>query len=108
MATNTFTNAFLKDVGTTAATLYTPPATQKSILIELDVSNTANTGVTVDVYITRSAVNYYIGKQLPVPVGGTLQVVSGQKIVLLATDTIKVVSSVAASIDVVSSILEDI
>ena len=108
MATNTFTNAFLKSVGTTGTALYVPPSTKKSILIELDVSNTANTGVTVDVYITRSAVNYYIGKQLPVPVGGTLQVVSGQKIVLLATDTIYVVSSVAASIDVVASILEDI
>lgn len=105
---NNFTNAFLKDVGTSAATLYTPPSTKKSILIELDVANTANTGVTVDVYVTRSAVNYYIGKQLPVPIGGTLQVVSGQKIVLLATDTIKVVSSVAASVDCIASVLEDV
>lgn len=108
MATNSFTNALLKSVGTTPTTLYVPPATKKSMLLELDVANITNTPITVDVYIVRSAVKYYIGKSLPIPTGGTLQVVAGQKIVLLATDTVTVVSSAAASADVVSSILEDV
>jgi hypothetical protein len=109
MATNTFTNALVKGVGTTPVTVYTPPATKKSIVIEVDIANTSfTTGITVDVYITKSAVNYYIGKNLPIPMGGSLQVVSGQKIVLMATDTLTVVSSVAASADIITSILEDI
>lgn len=105
---NVFTNALIKGIGTSASAVYTPPSTKKSIVIELDVANTTNTGVTVSAYITRSGVNTYIGKNLPVPVGGTLQIISGQKIVLLATDTLNIVSSVAASIDAVASILEDI
>jgi hypothetical protein len=47
-------------------------------------------------------------KQAPVPVGGSLQVIAGQKIVLSNTDALKVVSSVASSIDVVGAILEDV
>lgn len=106
---NTFTNSFAKDIGTTPVTVYTPPSTKKSIIIEVDIANTsASTGITVDVYITRSAVNYYIGRNLPIPVGGSLQVVSGQKIVLLATDTLTIVSSVASSVDAIVSILEDV
>lgn len=106
---NTFTNSFAKNIGTTPVTVYTPPSTKKSIVIEVDIANTSlSTGIMVDVYITRSAVNYYIGRNLPIPVGGSLQVVSGQKIVLLATDTLTVVSSVASAADAIVSILEDV
>ena len=105
---NTFKNALSKNVGTSAATLYTAPSSTNSICIELDVCNTSAAGVTVDVYVTSSAVNYYIVKSAPVPVGGSLQVVSGQKIVVANGDAIKVVSSVASSIDVVAAILEGV
>lgn len=105
---NTFKNALSKNVGTSAATLYTAPSATKSICIELDVCNTSASGVTVDVFVTSSSVNYYIVKSAPVPVGGSLQVVSGQKIVVTNGDAIKVVSSAAASIDVVAAILEDV
>jgi hypothetical protein len=64
--------------------------------------------VTVDVFVTSSSLNYYIVKSSPVPVGGSLQVVAGQKIVLSNGDIIKVVSSVASSLDVVGAILEDV
>lgn len=106
---NTFTNSFAKNIGTTPVTVYTPPSTKKSIVIEVDIANTStSTGITVDVYVTRSAVNYYIGRNLPIPVGGSLQVVSGQKIVLLATDTLTIVSSVSNTADAIISILEDV
>ena len=105
---NTFKNALARNVGTSAVTLYTAPASTNSICIELDVCNTSAAGVTVDVFVTSSSLNYYIVKSAPVPVGGSLQVVSGQKIVVSNLDAIKVVSSVAASIDVVAAILEDV
>ena len=105
---NTFKNALSKNVGTSAATLYTAPSSTSSICIELDVCNTSAAGVTVDVYVTSSAVNYYIVKSAPVPVGGSLQVVSGQKIVVTNGDAIKVVSSAATSLDVVAAILEGV
>jgi hypothetical protein len=105
---NTFKNALAKSVGTSAVTIYTAPVGKNSIAIECDVCNTTSSGVTVDVYITSSATDYYIVKGAPVPVGGSLQVVAGQKIVLTNGDALKVVSSTASSLDVISAILEDV
>jgi hypothetical protein len=105
---NTFKNALAKDVGTSAVSVYTAPSNTKSIAIELDVCNTTSSGVSVDAYITSGGVNYYIVKTTPVPVGGSLQIIAGQKIVLSNGDILKVVSNTAASIDVVAAILEDV
>ena len=105
---NTFKNALSRNVGTSAVTVYSAPSSKNSICIELDVCNTTNAGVTVNAYITSGGNDYYIVKNAPVPVGGSLQVIAGQKIVLSNTDAIKVVSSSASSLDIVASILEDV
>jgi hypothetical protein len=105
---NTFKNALARNVGTSAVTVYSAPSSKNSICIELDVCNTTNSGVTVDAYITSSSNNYYIVKGAPVPVGGSLQIIAGQKIVLANTDALKVVSSTASSLDIIASILEDV
>ena len=105
---NTFRNALARNVGTSAVTVYSAPSSKNSICIELDVCNTTNSGVTVDAYITSSSNNYYIVKGAPVPVGGSLQIIAGQKIVLTNLDALKVVSSTASSLDIIASILEDV
>jgi hypothetical protein len=104
---NTFKNAFSKDVGTSAATIYTTPAATQTTLIGLSVSNTTTSPITCDAYITSSAVDYYLIKNATVPVGGSLVIVGGdQKTVLAAADVLKIVTSAAASADVVCSLLE--
>ena len=105
---NTFRNALSRNVGTSAVTVYSAPSAKNSICIELDVCNTTNSGVTVDAYITSGGNDFYIVKNAPVPVGGSLQIVAGQKIVLTNTDALKVVSSTASSLDCIASILEDV
>jgi hypothetical protein len=107
---NTFKNALARNIGTSAVSIYTAPSAKNSICIELDVCNTTASGVTCDVYITKNtdSLNYYLIKSTPVPVGGSLQVIAGQKIVLTNGDILKVVSSVASSLDVVGAILEDV
>ena len=105
---NTFKNALARNVGTSAVEVYAAPASKNAICIELDVCNTTNGGVTVNAYITKSGADYYIIKNAPVPVGGSLQVIAGQKIVLSDTDSLNVVSSTASSLDVIVSILEDV
>lgn len=105
---NVFTNGLQRDIGTTPITIYTCPANKKSILIELDVCNKTNANVQVDAYITSSGSDFYLIKNAPIPAGGTLQVVSGQKIVLKNSELIKVVSNTSTSVDVVASILEDV
>jgi len=104
---NTFTSYVNKDVGTSAATVVTVASATQTTVIGMTASNTTSSSVTVDVYITRSAVNYYIIKGATVPSGGSLVIVGGdQKVVLVASDALKIVSSAAASIDAVTSVLE--
>lgn len=104
---NTFKNQFSKSVGTSAATIYTGPAATATTIIGMTVSNTTASTITVDVYITSSAVDYYLVKGAAVPVGGSLVPIGGdQKVVIETGDVVKVVSSAASSADVVVSLLE--
>ena len=104
---NTFKNYLSKDVGTSAATIYTCPSATQTTIIGLSVANTSASPITCDAYLTSSAVDYYLIKTAVVPVGGSLVIVGGdQKVVLEATDVLKVVTSAAASADVVCSLLE--
>jgi len=104
---NTFKNFLSKDVGTSAATIYTCPAATQTTAIGFSVANTSTSPITCNAYITSSSVDYYLIKEGTVPVGGTLVIVGGdQKVVLEAADVLKVVTSAAASADVVLSVLE--
>jgi len=103
---NTFTSYGNKSVGTSAATVATIGASTQTTVIGMSCANTTTSPVTVDAYFTRSAVDYYLIKGAVVPVGGALVIVGGdQKVVLITDDVLKVVSSVASSIDVVTSVL---
>jgi len=104
---NTFKSYPSKDVGTSAATIYTCPSATQTTLIGLSVANTSASPITADAYITRSAVDYYLIKSGVVPVGGALVIVGGeQKVVLEPSDVLKVVTSAATSADVACSLLE--
>ena len=103
---NTFTSYGNKSVGTSAATVVTIGASTQTTVIGMSCANTTSSPVTVDAYFTRSAVDYYLVKGATVPVGGSLVIVGGdQKVVLVTSDVLKVVSSAASSIDVVTSVL---
>jgi hypothetical protein len=104
---NDFTNA--KAVGvTTQTTVYTAPVSKDSIILELDIANTTASAVTASakLYDATDSAFAHIVKDAPIPVGGALQVISGQKVVLMAGDYLCVVSS--GAVDVVCSILEDV
>lgn len=104
---NTFKSKFSKSVGTSAATIYTGPAATATTIIGMTVANTTSSAITVDVYVTSSAVAYYLVKGATVPVGGSLVPIGGdQKVVIETGAEVKVVSSAASSADVVMSILE--
>jgi hypothetical protein len=103
---NTFTSYVNKSVGTSAATVVTVGASTQTTVIGMSCANTTVSPVTVDAYFTRSAVDYYLIKGATVPVGGALVIVGGdQKVVLTTADVLKVVSSTASSVDVVTSVL---
>ena len=104
----------------TYSTVYTVPysADTEAILLEVDVANTSVSDITVDVKVNKNSGgtggtdDIFIVKAAPVPVGGALKVVSGQKIVMMSTatgaDTVTVEASVASAADYIVSVLEDV
>ena len=106
----------------TYSTVYTVPYTAtdvEAILLEVDIANThASNDITVDVKVNKNSGgtggtdDIFIVKNAPVPVGGALKVVSGQKIVMMSTstgaDTVTVAASAASSADCIISVLEDV
>ena len=104
----------------TYSTVYTVPysADTEAILLEVDVANTSVSDITVDVKVNKNSGgtggtdDIFIVKAAPVPTGGALKVVSGQKIVLMSTstgvDTVTVAASAASSADCIVSVLEDV
>jgi hypothetical protein len=104
---NTFKSAVLKDVGTSATTLYTTPTATQTTIIGLSVANVSGASVTIDVTFIKGATTVYLVKGAPVPVGGSLVIIGGdQKVVSEANNYIQVKSSAATSIDAIASVLE--
>lgn len=104
MATYANISYVAKDVGTTPSSIITVPSGTLAIS-SLVVSNTSVSPITTNVYFTRSAVDYYIVKGATIAVGGALEAIQGNRLVLIASDTLKVVNSAAASGDCVVSAL---
>ena len=76
-------------------------------VIGLDIANTSSSQVLVDATLNDGSNDTYLIKEAPIPSGGSLVVIGGdQKVVLEPTDSIKVKSDTASSVDVVMSILE--
>ena len=84
----------------------------------MDIANITSAVVEASVELLDYSVHpttgwRYIVKNAPVPAGGSLMVIAGQKIVLEERsggtgDAIRITSSAASSLDVVSAILEDV
>ena len=69
----------------------------------------ATSSISVDVYIVRSATNYYLIKSSPIPVGGSLELIDGgAKFVLHDNDKIVAVSDTASSLDTIVSYVDAI
>ena len=111
---NNFKNAFATSVSTNSGSptdVYTANngSACNSILIELDVANTGTSAVQVSILVRDSSANasFHVVKNAPLPVGSSLKVVSGQKVVLNGNDKVQIYAS-ANTVDVVASILEDV
>jgi hypothetical protein len=108
---NNFRNALKPGIGLANTTVYQTPAATQSTVIGLSIANrtTSNT-IQISAYVLDSANSYvptYIVTNATVPIGGTIVVIGGdQKMVLKASDSIQVSSSVPGSADAILSVLE--
>ena len=105
----------------TYSTIYTVPyvaTAVESILLEVDIANTYSGDIAVDIKLNKNSGgtggtdDVFLVKAAPVPQGGALKAISGQKIVMMSTstgvDTITVAASVASAADCIVTVLEDV
>ena len=104
MATYTNNSYVYKNLGTTANTLVTVSSTTAAIA-SLIVTNTTSSPITTNVFFTRSAVDYYLVYGATVPVGGSLEVIQGNRVVLVNGDVLKANTSSNTAADCVVSAL---
>ena len=78
-------------------------------VVGIRCANVASSTITVDVYIVRSATNYYLIKNASITAGQSLELIDGgSKVVLHDNDKIMAVSDTATSLDAVVSYVDAI
>ena len=95
-------------VGTSNADVYTCPSATETTIIGLNIANILTVSITVNVQlINNDGDNVHIVKSAIVPVGSSLVAVVGdQKIVMNASDILRITASQASAADVTLSVLE--
>ena len=105
--------------GASASAVYTVPAgagssALESIVIGITVSNTSATGITASVFLDNNSGSndVHIVKDATIPAGSSLEVMSGNKLVLMNdgtnADNLEASCSAGSSVDVTVSVLEDV
>jgi hypothetical protein len=78
-------------------------------VIGIRLCNIVTSTITVDVYITNSATNYYLAKGVNIPPNSAIELIQGgAKIVMANGDTLNVKSDTASSLDTVLSYIDTI
>ena len=92
-------------------TLYTVPASTTSVVLGLILCNIHTTAVTASVKMSSNTVDVetnvdtLVVKDVDIPAGSSLEVLSGSKLVLQTTDVLKIDCIVSSKIDATLSIM---
>ena len=98
-------------------TLYTVPSAKTAIIVGFHVCNILTNTIKITVTISSDTANAsafgggnnrdsFLVKNVPIPEGSTIELLSGNKIFLNTTDIIKIQSDTAVSINCVLSFVE--
>ena len=78
-------------------------------IVSIRCVNKYTTAVNVTVLISSGGTDYYVIKDAPLPLGGSLELIdSGSKIVIQSADVIKAYADTASAIDVLVSYVDAI
>jgi len=105
--------------GASASAVYSVPAgagssALEAIVIGITIANTSTAGITANVFLDNNAGSndVHIVKNASIPAGSSLEVMSGNKLVLQhsgsAGDVLKMTSSAGSAADGIVSVLEDV
>lgn len=113
-----FKNAIQAGVGKTVdndgfTTIYTTPSTTEtyaSYIIECDISCVGDSGVQTSVRIKKAnGTKAHLVKNAPVPVGSSIQIIDGQKLVLESGDSLEVrCDTTGEEVDVIVSLVQNV
>tara|TARA_R100001082_G_C4359616_1_gene158668 strand:- start:1915 stop:2256 length:342 start_codon:yes stop_codon:yes gene_type:complete len=109
---NTFKQATKSNLVTTAISstdtnILTVGSSATCILLSSLVANKTSTNVNIDLYIvTNTGDDTYLLKNVPVPAGSSLELVSGSKIILESSDILRSRADAASAADITVSYLE--
>ena len=96
----------------TLLTLYTVPGSTTTVVLGLILCNVHTSSVTASVKLisntsdTETNEDTLLVKDVSIPVGSSLEVLSGSKVVLQTTDVLKIDCSVSGKIDASLSMME--
>lgn len=89
------------------STVYSVPSSTTCVVVGMTFSNTSGSSITLTVKLENNdGDNITLTKNAPIPSGGSLEVMSGNKIVMEASDILKAYTSSASSCDCALSIME--
>ena len=99
MTAFTNTSYGVKNIGTTPTPIINGVPSGTMAIASLIISNTTTAPITTTVYVTRATQSYYLIYQATIPVGGSLEVVQGSRVVLQTGDVLGVINSAPNSGD---------
>ena len=116
---NDFKRICTPSIGTSLTTIYAVPAgagssALESIVIGITMANKTTAGVTASIWIDNEdgSNDVWIVKDASIPAGSSLEVMSGNKLVLMNdgtnADNLEATCSATSSLDVTVSVLEDV
>ena len=109
---NTFKLKTKAGIDASLVTIYTVPSSTKTVIIGLTIANAKGSSVTADAQVVtasssgENADDVYLIKDIPLPAGSSIEIMSGNKIVLEAGDVVKVRGSVTNAVDALLSVME--
>ncbi len=91
----------------TAMTVYTAPAATTTVVLGITLANITTSTIYATVLIENNdGDNVNFLKGVPIPTGSSIEVMSGNKLILETSDVLKVQSDTANSLDTSLSIME--
>ena len=108
---NTFKSVATGSIGTTFSATYTCPSSTTAIVLGASMANTESSPIGGSIKLAKNGTaagqdDVFIVKLAPVPVGSSVEVMAGNKVVLQESDKLQFQSDTASSLDVVVSLLE--
>ena len=106
------TNGSMPATAGTPLALYTVPASKTAVVLGLVLCNNGTSAIDVDVKLVSDTSDsetnetVFVVKDAPLPVGGSLEVLSGGKVVLQTTDVLQIDSNTSGQVDATLSIME--